>query len=181
MDAPAGASPTIALAWDPSADSAVSGYRLYLGTASRNYSVAYDAGDATSFTVAGLQVGTVYFFATTAYDTNGLESDFSTELVYTNGFSTAPSGPQITNLVRTADGNFTVSGVAVPGQICVLLAAANLVPPVRWTPIATNTVDAQATVSLADLQATNYPQRFYRFWQTGPAVIPPSEIAASVH
>jgi H+/gluconate symporter-like permease len=119
-----------------------------------------------------LQVGTMYYFAATAYDTNGLESDFSAELVYTNGY---PSAPQITTLVKTADGNFTVSGIAAAGQVCVLLAATNLVPPVMWTPIATNTADAQATFSMTDLQATNYPRRFYQISQTATALASPGK------
>lgn len=165
----------VTLAWDSSPDPAVSGYRVYEGTASRNYSAVFDPGNTTNVSIGGLRVGNVYYFAATAYDTNGLESDFSAELVYTNGSSSAPV---ITNLVRTATGNFTVSGIATPGQICVLLAATNLAPPVIWTPIGTNTVNAQASFTMTDLQATNYPRRFYQLWQPAAVLVLPGNIAS---
>ena len=175
--APISLAGTVTLAWDASPDPAVSGYRLYQGLASRNYSMVYDVGDTTNFTVAGLQPGTAYFFAMTGYDTNGLQSDFSAEMVYTNG-SGLNSSLQITDMARSADGNFIISGTGVAGQNCVLMAATNLAPPVTWTPIATNTIRVPGAVTFTDLHATNYPSRFYRLWQTGPALVP-ATIAAT--
>lgn len=162
---------TVTLAWDASPDPAVSGYRLYQGLASRNYSLVYDAGFNTNLTVSALQVGTVYYFAATAYDTNGLESDFSAELVYTNGSSTN-SSLQITDMARSLDGNFIITGTGLAGQNCILMATPNLAPPVTWMPIATNTIRVPGTVTFIDLQATNFPSRFYRLWQTGVALGP---------
>jgi hypothetical protein len=144
---------------------------LYEGTASRDYSVIYDPGNATNFTVVELQAGVVYFFAATAYYTNGIESDFSEELVYTNGLPSSDS-LQITSLDRSADGNFIISGVAAPGQDCVLLGATNLMPPVTWTPLATNVVSEEGVFTCIDLQATNYSQRFYRLYQARVAAKP---------
>ena len=161
--------PTVTLAWDASADPAVSGYRLYQGLVSRNYSIVYDAGNTNNVVVPGLLAGTIYFFAVTAYDTNGLESDFSTELVYTNGSSTN-SSLQIVGMAKSADGNFTITGTGSAGQNCVLMAATNLAPPVAWTPIATNVIRAPGAVTFTDLQATNYPSRFYQLWQPGAAL-----------
>jgi hypothetical protein len=71
------------LAWDAGAPSAgVAGYFLYYGTASRSYSNRVDLGLATSAVVTNLAVGTTYYFATTAYTSAGLESDFSNEAVW---------------------------------------------------------------------------------------------------
>src|SRR5882762_4373692 len=74
------ASPSITLAWDPSPDPSVVGYKVYWGIASRNYTNSLSAGSATTLTVSNLVIGTPYFFAATAYDTNGIESDYSAEV-----------------------------------------------------------------------------------------------------
>ena len=74
---------SVTLAWDPSPGSAIAGYRLYEGAASRTYTNVIAAGKVTSNTVSSLVGGATYFFAVTAYDTNGLESDFSSEIRYT--------------------------------------------------------------------------------------------------
>lgn len=74
---------TVTLAWDPSPGGAIAGYRLYDGPASRTYTNVLDVGSATTATVSNLIRGTTYFFAATAYDTNGLESDYSSEVSYT--------------------------------------------------------------------------------------------------
>jgi hypothetical protein len=166
----------VTLAWDPSPDP-VSGYRLYQGTVSRNYSVVYDQGNTNNAIVTHLQAGTAYFFAVAAYDTNGLESDFSGELVCRTALPPAFSAPQITNFVWNAGGSFSLSGVAAPGVVCVLLATTNPVPPVTWTRIATNTVGTQALFTITDSQANHYPQRFYRIWQMGTNAVPPENLA----
>jgi hypothetical protein len=55
-----------------------------------------------------------------------------------------------------------VGGIGAAGQTYVLLATSDLASPVVWTPIATNTADANGTFSFSDPQATNYQHRFYR-------------------
>jgi hypothetical protein len=57
------------------------GYRVYYGTASRQYGPAVDVGNMTNYQVPGLG-STTYYFAVTAYDGNG-ESSFSTEVCKT--------------------------------------------------------------------------------------------------
>jgi hypothetical protein len=74
---------SVTLAWDPSASSGIAGYRLYEGGASRSYTNVIAAGKATTATASNLLSGASYFFAVTAVDTNGLESDFSNEITYT--------------------------------------------------------------------------------------------------
>ena len=74
---------SVTLAWDPSPDTSISGYRLYEGVASRTYTTVIDVGHETMATVSNLTSGVTYYFAVTAYDTNGLESDYSDEVSYT--------------------------------------------------------------------------------------------------
>ena len=69
----------LTLAWDPSPSEGVSGYRIYYGTDTRSYQFVTNAGLALTQSVV-LPWGGRWFFAATAYDTNGLESDFSNEV-----------------------------------------------------------------------------------------------------
>ena len=55
------------------------GYRLYYGTNSGSYQYVTNVGSALTQAVV-LPHGGRWFFAATAYDTNGLESDFSNEV-----------------------------------------------------------------------------------------------------
>jgi hypothetical protein len=70
----------VTLAWNPNSEADLDGYKVYFGTAPGTYSTTMDVGDVTSYTVTGLQVGTLYYFAVTAYDTGGLESGASNEV-----------------------------------------------------------------------------------------------------
>ena len=77
------ASPSLTLGWNPSPGTNVAGYHLYYGGASGNYTNTIDAGTNTMATVPGLTIGATYYFAATAYDGDGLESEFSNEINYT--------------------------------------------------------------------------------------------------
>ncbi len=70
---------TVTLAWDASPSAAVAGYRVYWGTNSRAYCCVTNAGLVLTQAVVLPHRGR-WFFAATAYDTNGLESDFSSEV-----------------------------------------------------------------------------------------------------
>jgi hypothetical protein len=61
----------------------VTGYKVYYGTQSKNYESTLDIGAATKCQISGLEPETTYYFAATAYDGYGNESDFSEELVTT--------------------------------------------------------------------------------------------------
>jgi hypothetical protein len=73
---------SVTLAWDPNTDPGLAGYKLYYGTQSRNYTNSIDAGNQISYAALGLQAGTTYYFAVTAYDNQGLESDYSNEVIH---------------------------------------------------------------------------------------------------
>jgi hypothetical protein len=82
MSTQAARAESVTLAWNPSVTPGVTGYNLYYGTSSHNYSASVSAGSATNLTVSGLTAGINYFFAVTAYDSFGIESDFSVETNY---------------------------------------------------------------------------------------------------
>jgi len=68
------------VSWDPNTESDLAGYKVYVGTASRVYGVPVDVGTTTSFKVINLLKGQTYYFAITAYDTEGNESAYSNEV-----------------------------------------------------------------------------------------------------
>ena len=73
---------TASLTWNANTDSDLAGYKVYQGTSSGIYTapVATIPKTTTSYTVAGLQTGTSYFFIITAYDNAGNESLHSNEV-----------------------------------------------------------------------------------------------------
>src|SRR4051794_16137585 len=73
---------SVNLAWDASDDTTVTGYNVHYGTSSGSYQNVLDAGANTVATVSNIPAGTTYF-AETAYNADGLESQFSNEVAFT--------------------------------------------------------------------------------------------------
>jgi hypothetical protein len=72
---------TVTLAWDPSpGTNVIANYNLYFGVASATYTNVVSAGTNTTISVSNLVEGATYYFAATAVDSYGLESDYSTEV-----------------------------------------------------------------------------------------------------
>jgi len=104
---------SVTLAWDPSVSDGIAGYRVYQGGASRAYTNVIPVGLGTSNTVPGLIIGATYWFAVTAFDTNGLESDFSNEVSYT-----VPAPKPAPGLTFAADsGVFALPFTASEGEL----------------------------------------------------------------
>jgi hypothetical protein len=70
----------IDLAWNSNSEPDLAGYVVYYGTSSNAYTTAVDTGKGTSVRITGLAEDTEYFFALTAYNIYGVESDFSAEV-----------------------------------------------------------------------------------------------------
>jgi len=125
----------ITLAWNPNTEPDLAGYKLYYGHSSRNYIYTVDVGNQTRYTLTGLKKERIYFIATTAYDINGNESDFSKEVIGSTGSDTltvyedaedrtvkrwqiydaSPAGAEINNVFATGPRSrvikFTGSGI----------------------------------------------------------------------
>jgi hypothetical protein len=80
----------ITLAWDRNSEPDIAGYRVYYGRESRSYTNVVDVGNYTSCVIADLEDGKAYYFAATAYNTDGYESGYSNEV--NNGNGGAASG-----------------------------------------------------------------------------------------
>jgi len=79
----------ITLKWDPNQEADLAGYKLYYksgnsgspysGTDAAEGPSPIDVGKFTEFTVTGLDESQTHYFVVTAYDSNGIESNFSNE------------------------------------------------------------------------------------------------------
>jgi subtilisin-like proprotein convertase family protein len=97
---------SVQLAWDPNAEPDIAGYRVYYGTFSRAYSQWLDAGNVTNATVTSLANQTSYYFAVTAWNTAGLESDYS--ITQVNGVLTVTPAALVSIAVTEATNTITV-------------------------------------------------------------------------
>jgi hypothetical protein len=80
----------VTLAWDPNTEPQLAGYKVYYksgssgppydGTGPSEGDSPIDVGDVAEFRLHGLTNGVSYFFAVTAYDTEGYETYYSNEV-----------------------------------------------------------------------------------------------------
>lgn len=74
--------PKVVLAWDASQSAGITNYNIYYGSSSGYYTNKISVGlDTSAMIDTGLIRGVTYYFAVTAQDDFGLESNFSIELV----------------------------------------------------------------------------------------------------
>lgn len=107
---------SVTLSWDPPTTNVdgtpltdLSGYKIYYGTSSGNYSQSSDAGNSTSYQVNNLSGGATYYFVVTAYNSTGIESSFSNEVSTTiQSVDTTP--PQISGIFAN---NITDTGAVI--------------------------------------------------------------------
>jgi hypothetical protein len=74
--------PQANVSWNASADDSVAGYVVYYGPAPFSFTNAIAVGTNLTVTVGALDYWGIYYFAVTAMDTNGVESDFSDEVPF---------------------------------------------------------------------------------------------------
>ena len=151
---------SVALAWNGSPSPEVTGYRIYLGTASGVYSSSVAVGNVTTLTIPGLASGVTYFLAITAHDANGQESDFSNEIIYTT-----PTGFPIVQIGVTANQQAVVTIGGLIGHRYDIEATQDFT---IWTVIGTVTLGASGSVNFTDPNTASLPLRFYRTHDTQP-------------
>ncbi len=73
----------LTVAWDANSEPDIEGYIVYLGTSTGQYMISQDVGTETSHQFTGLSATEVYYCAVQAYNTSGLASELSAEIVFT--------------------------------------------------------------------------------------------------
>lgn len=175
---PVVAATSVPLAWNPSLDVNVAGYKIYYGVASQTYTNWVDVGNVTNVVINGLMAGNTYYFAATTYDVSGVESDFSNEAVYALTAAPVYQAPSLntpTNLtINENAGQQTVSltGISLgSGQTLTLAAVSSnpaLIPnpavsfsspntsgSLTFTPVANVSGTATITVTANNGQPSN--------------------------
>jgi hypothetical protein len=125
---------------------------VYYGLSSREYVAPVEVGAVTEARVPGLTGGLKYFFAVTAVDSNGEESEYSDEITFI-------PGPRLIRLTTVADGSLLLTIHGVPGQWLNVEAAADLK---SWEVIATVQIEPNGCVEFVEHDIAAHPERYYR-------------------
>ncbi len=143
---------TVSVQWTPNLDPSVIGYNVYYGSASHTYTNVLSTANASGLSVDGLIEGQTYFFAVTAFDAFGDESDFSDETSFiVPGYLTLVPG--------TPDGNPTrVQFPVAQAHWYELQASSDLI---SWTTIWQVTGVANTWVEF-DAPVSGSGSQFYR-------------------
>lgn len=154
-------SQSVALAWDADAGPYVAGYIVHYGVASGVYTNSLDVGTNINATVPGLQEGATYYFAVTAYNTDGLESNPSNEISFQVPVVFHITGPSLQLTPSTPLGGPTlIQFLGSASQTYELQASADLQ---AWSTIWYSLPQTTSQLlEYQDLEAANSPLRFYR-------------------
>jgi hypothetical protein len=113
---------SVTLAWDYADMSPLAGFRIGFGSTSGNYTNITNLGKVLTATITGIPPGFVYFVAY-AVGTNGLVSDPSAELGYTNGPGPVPD--PVVGLIAFRDPEAAPFIEAESGVLVAPMAAVN--------------------------------------------------------
>lgn len=151
---PAEAVQRVVLAWDPSPDASVTGYRVYRGTGPTPVFEAIDVGNTNTCELTDLYEGEIYQFYMTAYDAIGIESEPSNTLVFA-----VPLPPLSTSVSRDSQGRPAVrmKVAALSGKRVALETSTDLV---NWVRLSTS--NPGGAVDMTVLVSPSQRQRFFR-------------------
>jgi hypothetical protein len=145
---------SVSVGWDASLDPSVTGYIVYVGQASGNYSASYNVGTNTVYKLTGLKEGQTNYIAVTSYDANGVEGLPSAEIGY------VVPGLMLATLPSKAGDPMRLRFVVAPGHWYEVQASVDLT---NWSTIwRTGTAISNSWVVFQDPQTGSFPSRFYR-------------------
>ncbi len=145
---------TLSFGWDPSTDTNVIGYLIEYGTMSGVYPSEIDVGSNTTVTLSNFDMGDTYYITVIAYDSAGLQSPPSGELVVA-----IPGRVFISPGVNPGD-PVRVTFPVGPGHWYELQVTSDLA---NWQTIyQTGMEDGFFTEEYDDPLSVAYPQRYYR-------------------
>ncbi len=113
----------VKLAWTPNSETNLAGYKIYYGTASRDYTTIIDVGNPEAVdnqiivTLSGFSPGITYYYAATAYDEDSFESDYSDEAVW---ICPLEIGPTANDIVLSLDEDTVANGQLEGASQCGL-------------------------------------------------------------
>jgi len=142
----------VTLAWDRNSEPNISGYKVHYGSVNHPYPSFIDAGNASTQVINNLQEGVTYYFAVTAYDVEGEESDFSGEISYT---------VPLRGISAVGDGSFRVRFQGVPGLTYRIEYTESLTTP-NWKSLGISEAGDQGLFEILDRPVAGSPMRFYR-------------------
>jgi len=148
----------VILNWNPNLDTSVTGYRVYYGTASGNYSSSVNVGNVTNNAVAGLASGITHFFAITAYNAVGDESPFSSEV-------TVRQADPTVQLRFTGAGQAVLTVRGLVGHAYEVQATQDFK---SWTVLGSVTVGSLGVMEFTAPVAAGFSRRFYRTHEVQP-------------
>jgi len=143
---------SVTLAWDRNSDPNVSGYKVYYGPGNRTYPFVLDAGNSSAQIINNLQDGVTYYFAVTAYNVDGQESDFSGEIPYTIPLQA---------ISALADGSFRVRFQGAPERTYRVEYTESLTAP-NWRTLGIRTAGVNGSFEIIDKPVAGSPAGFYR-------------------
>ena len=149
---PAGQS--ITLTWNANPDPAVAGYTVHYGPASNTYLYSVNVGNVTNAAIPGLTAGATYYFAVTAYDSVGTQSDYSNEASYVVPTLTAQM-----QIHSAPAGKFVLTVTGPVGNTYEIQATTDFT---NWSVIGTGVVGNNGSLNFTDANAGSYSRRFYR-------------------
>ena len=152
----------VTLAWDRNSETNIAGYRLYCGTVPSVYTNVINVGNVTTASVSNLAPGVTYRFAVTAFNTQGGESDYSSEIAFTTTNIVTPNNPPtltgLANLSMDEDaGTQTVllTGIGSGGESQTLTVTASATPQALIPSVSTVYTSPRTTGTVSFVTAPN--------------------------
>ncbi len=144
----------VTLAWDASSSADATGYRIYYGAVSGNYTNSIMVGNVTSNSIPGLLIGATYYFTVVAYNSIGLESIFSNEIFYT-----VPGGLAKQQIFVAANKQAILAVTGKAAHTYEIQTTTNLN---TWMILGTVTTGASGSANYTNTNAGSFSKRFYR-------------------
>ena len=139
------------LAWNSNPEPDIVSYKVHVGTYSRSYTRTYSVASPAA-TISDLPDAPAYYFAVTAVNSAGQESDFSSEVS-----TISPNSLVLTTALTVSSLQLTVN--APEGTVVRFEASTNLQ---NWQFVANRTANSQGVAVLNQPRSSMLPARFYR-------------------
>jgi hypothetical protein len=139
------------LAWNSNPEPDIASYKVHVGTVSGAYTRTYSVTSPTA-TISDLPDAPVYYFAVTAVNSAGSESDFSSEVS-----TLSPGTPVLTSTLTASSVQLAVN--APVGTVVRFESSTNLHD---WQFLANRTANSQGVAIMNQSRSAMLPFRFYR-------------------